>query len=430
MPPAEPTAIDRVVVDRTPWATRVAFLAGGRVVDIWVEGADRPSPLGGVALGRVVEVRRELAAATVAIPGGEVFVSDGALVAGAAVVVQVTRDAAIGKRPVARTAMELADGPVILTPASPGIGLSSTIGGKARRAALKAALSAVLPGELGLLVRAAAVDVPADALAVRAAGLIARWRAIGERGAAATPPAWLEPPPGLLAAASAHAPGVVPEIDDTGAAFETCGGGDALATALDRRVELAGGGELVVDAAEAATLIDVNLPGGGGREGFRRANEAAGVAALRQVRLRGLRGTVLLDLPRMADRAARAAILATLVAEAAADPTPTRVLGWTPGGLLELVREGARRPLADEYLDAPGPARTSVRAAAWTALAGLRREAVRIARPRLRVAPAVADWLAGPGRPMVEAERHRLGHLAVSGEPDYGRETFRVEDDV
>jgi len=420
-------AVDRIVVDRTPWATRVAFLASGEVVELWVDAADRPSLVGAIALGRVTAVHSGLAAATVSIPGGEAFLVDRAVVEGERLVVQVVHDGIGPKRPVARTGVELSEGPVVLTPRMPGVGLSSSVRGKARRAGLKAALSAVVPDEVGLLVRAGGADRAADALVADAGRLLERWRAILNRADAADRPAWLEPPVPVIEAACRVAPGVEPEIDDSGRLFEACGAAEALALALARRVELPDGGELVIDPVEAGTLIDVNLPSGGGREGFRRANEIAALSALRQLRLRGIRGVVLLDLPRMTDGQARARITTLVTEMAAADTAKVHILGWTPGGMLELVREGVRRPLADDLLEPPAEPRLSPRAAAWAALTGLRREVARIARPRLVLAPVVAGWLDGPGRPILEAERHRLGHLTVAADPTLARDAFRVE---
>lgn len=428
-PAGDHRPIDRIVVDRAPWATRVAVLSAGEVLELWIDAADRPSLLGGIALARVTAVRPGLGGATVAVPGGEALVSDRMPVEGIAAIVQIVRDAVAGKRPEARAGIELADGALLLTPAKPGIGLSSAIGGKARRTVLKDALAVVVPGDLGLLVRGHAAETPVEDLVAAARRLVARWQGIMALAGSAAPPAWLEPPVPVVDAARGLAPAVEPEVDESGRLFEECGAGDALAGALARRVPLPDGGELVIDGTEAATLIDVNLPSGGGREGFRRANEAAGTAAVRQMRLRGLRGTVLLDLPRMADGGARSAVRERIAEAAAQDPTPTRVLGWTPGGMLELVREGARRPLADDLLEPAGEPGPSARAAAWTALTGLRREAGRIGRPLLCVSPAVAGWLDGPGRPILAAERQRLGHLVVRADPTLAREAFRVESD-
>ena len=420
-------AVDRIVVAPAPWATRVAFLASGEVLELWVEGSDRPSLVGAVALARVVAVHPELGAATVAIPGSEAYLSDRAVVEGERLVVQVVRDGIAAKRPVARAGVELSEGAVVLTPRTPGVGLSSSFRGKARRAGLKAALAAVVPDDVGVLVRSGGADRADDALVADTGRLLRRWQAVQERAAAGEPPAWLEPPVSTVEAARAAAPGVEPEIDVSGLLFEECGAADALEIALARRVALPDGGELVVESVEAGTLIDVNLPAGGAREGFRRANETAARAAMRQLRLRGLRGIVLLDLPRMTDRAVRLRITNLVEEMAAADSARVQVLGWTPGGMLELAREGVRRPLADDLLEAPAEPRASVRAAAWAALAGLRSEAARIPRPRLVVAPAVAGWLDGPGRPILEAERRRLGHLSVAADPALARDASRVE---
>ena len=126
-------AIDRIVVDRAPCGTMVAFLSAGEVVDLWIEAADRPSLLGGIAIGRVVALHRETGSATVTVPDAEVHVATGALTEGAAALVQITRDATSAKRPVARLGVELTSGPMVLTSHTTGIGLSSAIGGKARR---------------------------------------------------------------------------------------------------------------------------------------------------------------------------------------------------------------------------------------------------------------------------------------------------------
>lgn len=422
-------AVDRIVVAPTPWVTRVAFLASGEVLELWVEGSDRPSLVGAVALARVAAVHPDLGAATVTIPGGEAYLSDRSVVEGERLVVQIVRDGAAAKRPVARAGVELSDGPVVLTPRTPGIGLSSSFRGKARRAALKAALSALVPDDVGVLVRAGGAERGEDALVSATRRLLLRWRSVQERAVALEPPSWLEPPVPAVEAARAAVPGIEPEIDASGRLFEECGAADALESALARRVALPDGGELVFDALEAGTLIDVNLPAGGARDGFRRANETAALVATRQLRLRGLRGIVLLDLPRMTDRAVRLRVTNLVEEMAAADSARVQVLGWTPGGMLELAREGVRRPLADDLQEAPAEPRTSVRAAAWEALAGLRREAARIARPRLVLAPAVAGWLDGPGRPILEAERRRLGHLSVAADPALARDAFRVESD-
>lgn len=422
-------AVDRIVLDRAPGVTRVAFLDTGRVVELWVEGDDRPSLLGAVALARA---RGTGGGGTVVVTlpeAQEAYLRAGSSRSdrprdGETVIVQVTRDAVTGKRAVARTAIELSDGVVILTPEHPGLGLSSAIRGKTRRAALKAGLEPLLDDDLGLLVRGVAADLSPDAVFERAAALIARWDALKTAAETAQVPAWLIPPLGVMDASRAHAAGVEPEIDTTGQLFEACGAAEALEVALAREVPF-DGGTLVVDRTEAAVLIDVNIAQDS-RKALREGAVAAGRRAAVQARLRGLRGMVLIDMPRLPDKAARNAVTAALAEAATDDPTPLHAVGWTPGGMLECVREGARRPLADEMLE-PSVPRLNARAAAWAALDRLRRETTRIARPRLAVAPAVEAWLAGPGAAIVAAERQRLGALSIMGDPGLSRDDARIE---
>ena len=428
-------AVDRIVIDRAVGVARAAFLDAGQVVELWVEGDDRPSLLGAVALARA-KTAGGGGTVVLALPDGQAAYFRGGQSQGGqsqggqprdgeAVMVQITRDAVSGKRAVARAAIELSDGLVLLTPGRPGVGLSSAIRGKIRRQALKAALTPMLGDDLGVVVRGAIADMPPEVVAGRTAALVAIWtRASAITGSA---PGWLIPPVDIVDACRNHVPGIEPEVDTTGRMFDVCGGTEALEAALAREVPI-DGGALVVDRTEAATLIDVNV-----NQGSRRALQEAAVAAAREVaaqaRLRGLRGTVFIDIPRRRDRAEREVLIGALTEAAADDPTPLRALGWTPGGMLECVREGARRPLADEMLE-PRSSMPTARAAAWVAVERLRREAMTIARPRLVVAPAVTAWLEGAGAAMVAAERQRLGTLTVVSDPTLSRTEARIESEV
>ncbi|HVH03818.1 MAG TPA: ribonuclease E/G, partial [Amaricoccus sp.] len=75
-----------------------------------------------------------------------------------------------------------------------------------------------------------------------------------------------------------------------------------------------------------------------------KANLAAAAELPRQLRLRGLGGQVTVDFAPLA-RADRPRIERALAAALRDDAIDTTVLGWTPGGHLELQRKRARRPL-------------------------------------------------------------------------------------
>lgn len=438
--PSHVDLVARVVtIRREPGVIWVGFRSGdGRLLELWVEPDEAPSLIGGIACARVLRVDTGLSAVVVRLPsGGEAFVRDAPKVAeGDGLVVQIVRDAAGTKRPVARADVELADGPLLLTPNKPGIGLSARITGKTLRAGLKSTLEAVVPDGLGLVVRAEGAAFAPEQLAGLAEGLVARWRTIQQqwtdwRARKAASPEWLTPPSEIESAAQCHAPAATLREDATDWDVEA-----DLDYATARRVAVPGGGTLIVDEAEAATLIDVDLPDLSGGKGLEDLYARLAEQVARLARLRGLRGTVLVDFPRGQGRGGRGKAVRQVVertvrevAEAGGDSL--RVLGWTPGGMLELIREGARRPLSEVVAEPMGAEMPlSPRTMAWRALARLLRTRGLPARPVLEVEAAVARWLLGPGAGLVDQVRAKLGGLTVVADPSCPREEIRIRSDL
>ena len=84
--------------------------------------------------------------------------------------------------------------------------------------------------------------------------------------------------------------------------FEATGAAEQLEEALRPSVPLAGGGSLIIQPTAAFTAIDVN---GGGRRALE-ANLAAAREIARQLRLRRIGGTIVVDFVDLPARAARA----------------------------------------------------------------------------------------------------------------------------
>ena len=421
--------VDEILIHPAPGVTWVAFLADGHVVELWAEPSDRPSGVGGIALARVTGKRPGLDALTVRLPDGEAFVKDAPKVDdGAALIVQITRDAIGPKRAVARAAVELVEGPVVLTPSRPGIGLSARITGKARRAAIKTAVQQQVPDDLGCLVRGDAGGGDPSDIARTAGVLVERWQDLLRKAETEKAPAWLAAPPGLEDRVLRHAPGAALRSEADAHLLSA-----ALETVLDRTLALPGLGVLTIDATEAAVLIDVDLHETVGGRGLMVANSRILEAVAGQIRLRGLRGTILIDLPRMQKPSDRKVVEAAFLAAVASDPSPVALLGWTPGGMLEITREGARRPLHEILWAATEPTQ-SVRFAAWQALAALDTAARRAgevpARLVLEVSEDVAGWLLGPGAGLVDGLRGRLGALTVRGSPTCPRSDYRILSEI
>jgi ribonuclease G len=128
--------------------------------------------------------------------------------------------------------------------------------------------------------------------------------------------------------------------------FEAFGVEDVLASTLSRRVDLTSGGYLMIDYAEALTVIDVNSGSFIGRgKGARledtitKTNLEAADEVVRQLRLRDIGGIIVIDFIDMARARNRDAVLKTLRKALDEDRTKTFVVEISPLGLVEMTRQ-------------------------------------------------------------------------------------------
>jgi len=128
--------------------------------------------------------------------------------------------------------------------------------------------------------------------------------------------------------------------------FERHGVESVLASTLSRRVDLPSGGYLMIDYAEALTVIDVNsgsFTGRGKSKGLEdtitRTNLEAADEVVRQLRLRDIGGIIVIDFIDMARARNRDAVLGTLRKALDEDRTKTFVVEISPLGLVEMTRQ-------------------------------------------------------------------------------------------
>ncbi len=128
--------------------------------------------------------------------------------------------------------------------------------------------------------------------------------------------------------------------------FEAFGVEEVLASTLSRRVDLPSGGYLMIDYAEALTVIDVNSGSFIGRgKGARledtitKTNLEAADEVVRQLRLRDIGGIIVIDFIDMARARNRDAVLKTLRQALDEDRTKTFVVEISPLGLVEMTRQ-------------------------------------------------------------------------------------------
>jgi ribonuclease G len=128
--------------------------------------------------------------------------------------------------------------------------------------------------------------------------------------------------------------------------FDAYGVDQVLDSTLSRRVDLPSGGYLMIDYAEALTVIDVNSGSFIGRgKGARledtitKTNLEAADEVVRQLRLRDIGGIIVIDFIDMARARNRDAVLKTLRQALDEDRTKTFVVEISPLGLVEMTRQ-------------------------------------------------------------------------------------------
>ena len=161
---------------------------------------------------------------------------------------------------------------------------------------------------------------------------------------------------------------------------------DVIAEALLAKCQLPCGGHLWCEQTNAIWSIDLD---GNGVDDLNKLCSEAANEIPRQIRLRGMSGPVLIDVPRLPrDLASR--FITKLQDALNDDPRRPDYLGLTRGGLIELRVPHGEMALGDVMRDQP----------AQDALSGLR---LAMQRPgvhavNLAVSPAMASWLKGVGK--------------------------------
>ena len=477
-----------------PDEIRAAAIDDGQMVELFIERKGRRSLIGDIYLGRVERILPGMDAAFVDIGIGRAgFLGidgarapndtsndtrDGAqngrgrigehLTEGQAVRVQIAKDA-VGRKGVQLTRrVTLAGRHLVLSPLQNRIAVSRQIEDEVERTRLQGLVEAAAePGE-GFIVRTASVGAGAEDLTRDAAFLRRLWSEIEARQARATTPALLHEDlspllrlfrdrvsrsieevridsPGGYAAARDFCTAFMPGLTDRlvlhagpEPIFEDADVEAEIERALGTRVELPSGVEIVIEATEALTAIDVNssrFTGSGGIEETAYAtNLEAAAEAARQIRLRNIGGLIIIDFIHMDENAHWVSVLERLSAAFAGDRNNVRVMGRTEAGLVEVTRRRQRESLAQMMTelcpDCGGRGRIeSTDTVALEVMRAMRREA-RSARPGTLVVMAsgeIIDRLEDTAAAALSELEAMIGRRVRLGrEPSYPRGSFDI----
>ena len=478
---------ESLLIEVMPGEIRAAAVRDERVVELFIERRGRESLVGNVYLGRVERILDGMDAAFVDIGIGKSgFLGlDGArtgdprprdakdrigdhIVEGEAIRVQVAKDAVDRKGAQLTRRIAVAGRHLVYTPTQKRIAVSRQIADADERARLEGLVRDASEPDDGFIVRTAADGADGAELADDAAYLRRLWSETDARARAASPPSLVheEPPPllrlfrdrvsasteeividspGGFAAARDYCGRFMPKLkgrlrlhSGPGHVFAAAGVEEEIECALRPRVGLPSGGELVIEAIEALTAVDVNsgrFTGRGSLEdtAFRTNLEAAEEAA-RQLRLRNIGGLILIDFIHMNDETNWNRVLDTLGGALAGDRNNARLIGRTAAGLVEITRrrqrESLQRLLTEPCAPCGGDGRVSTpHSAALVIMRALKREASG-ARPGPIVVTAasdVVDFLEGEAASAMSELAAILGRrIALERSPTCGRETFDI----
>jgi len=214
----------------------------------------------------------------------------------------------------------------------------------------------------------------------------------------------------------------------------------AFDSVLSRRVDLPSGGYLMIDYAEALTVIDINTGSFTGRgkgrleDTITKVNVEAADEVVRQLRMRDIGGIIVIDFIDMARARNRDQVLKTLRKALDEDRTKTYVVEVSPLGLVEMTRQnvtdGVREILTKRCPTCDGEG----------VVASEETEAIRIvrklhevvaedAKPEaylVRVNPNVAAELLTPDSGLAELEEETGKRFHFEGGDALRLDTFQV----
>jgi ribonuclease G len=361
---------------------RAAVLEDGKLVEFYREKKRRQEVIGNIYKGKVLRVMPGLESAFVNI-GLEkaAFLSmsdmnfsrtddppriEKLLKRKDEILVQVLRDPVRNKGVKLTTSISVANSFMVLYPERARSGVSAKIHPVNERKRLKDILDEITPEGCGLIARTNSAGLAKDALISARDDLMERWRVIQEKSAASAPKLIYEEEPLfprlLRDIRQADLEEIVIDNEDirsllpdgippdkltvyNGAVplFVRYGVEAEAEKILNRKISLPSGGYIVIDQAEAFTVIDVNTGHFVGsvdlEQTVLKTNSEAAEEIARALRLRNIGGIIVVDFIDMQNSENREKIRERMNTLLGRDRAKACVVDITPLGLMEITRK-------------------------------------------------------------------------------------------
>lgn len=337
-----------LVLDEIAGRQAAALVIDGRLEELSIDPADEVIVPGAIYRSVADRPVKGQGGIFVKLPGGSGFLRQISGVApGQRLLVQVTGPTEPGKATPVTTRLLFKSRFAIVTPDAPGLNISRRIKDEDLRAELTALAETGMAGaaeRLGLILRSGCATAEAGAIAED----IAAMRELAEAVLADVSGG----PELLIDGPSAHDLAfrdwldlAIDDSDTEAGSFDRHGVTEMVETLRSPRVDLDGGGHVMIEPTRALVAIDVNTGPDTSPAASLKVNIAAARDLPRQLRLRGLGGQVVVDFAPMPKRDRH--ILDQVMKAAFKSDGEANLAGWTTLGLYELTRKRDRLPLAD-----------------------------------------------------------------------------------
>ena len=373
----------QIIISSAPEEVRMGLLDNGILQEFLVERAMSAHLVGSIFLGRVSNVVKGIQAAFIDIglvQNAFLYLGDSKdLTEGASVMIQITKDPRGTKGPTASREITFPGHYVVLFPFADYIGISRKITDETERNRLHAVAEAYKPEGMGIVLRTEAEGMEPEILKEDIEGLVAEWNIVAARAKLAKAPSFLHREldlsvrmvrdyltkdvkeivtdnpvtfqriRSLLSRMKVTEKTVLRLWEGSEDVFSAFGLGETLASMADRRVELPGGGYLIIDHTEAMTVIDVNSGSYSGKNNLEdtimEINRKAAKEIAHQLRLRDIGGIIVVDFIDMHSEENRQEVLSVLEAAFVGDKMRPRVQDITVLNLVEITRKKSRQNL-------------------------------------------------------------------------------------
>ncbi len=390
------TPEEKILVNHTPWWTRVAVKEGDRLVDYEFERMVKGPRFGDIFKGKVLNVLPGLQAAFVNIGAerpGYLYIDDvvresgerrikNVLQEGQEIIVQVIREGENDKGPKLSMKISIPGRYLVYLPYENDVRISSKITDKSVREQLVALVSSLmeeLPG--AFIIRTSAAFATEDEIRHEAESISHEWDELLHKAVNTNAPAllrrerrlvervireYVKPSTKRIVVDSQEALDVLARElhfwPSAEVSVELYSGDkplfqherveDELHQVLHRRIKLPSGGFLIIEEMEAFTGIDVNTGSHTGDADFEstafRINTEAAKEIMRVLRLRNISGLIIIDFLNMKKEAHQRKILNIIKEESLKDTAKITFRKFSELGIVEMTRRKTERSLKHE----------------------------------------------------------------------------------